>query len=237
MRRELRRAFERWGRPRRIRVDNGKPWGLSNGLPPPLALWLIGLGVDVIWNTPRRPQENGVVERSQGTAKRWAEPRACRNPAELQARLDADDQRQRERYPVARGLSRWELFPRLAHSGRPYREAEEDDVWSLRRSRDHLAGLATPRRVDGQGKISVYNRNLYMGAKLAGQRVWVQFDPELGEWLITSEAGQQLRTHAAPEISEESLRSPCSTGRERYPPKNRAAKSHMSGLTEKPTVG
>lgn len=237
MRRELRRAFERWGRPRRIRVDNGKPWGSSGDLPPPLALWLIGLGIDVIWNAPRRPQENGVVERSQGTAKRWAEPRACRDPAELQARLDADDQRQRERYPAARGLSRWELFPRLAHSGRPYHEAEEDGAWSLQRARDHLAGLAAPRRVDGQGKISIYNRNLYVGVKCAGQRVWVQFDPELGEWLISGDAGQQLRTHAAPEISEESLRGPSLSGRERYPPTSRAAKPYMSELAAKPTVG
>lgn len=237
MRRELRRVFERWGRPRRIRVDNGKPWGSSGDLPPPLALWLIGLGIEVIWNTPRHPWENGVVERSQGTAKRWAEPRACRDPAELQARLDADDQRQRERYPVVRGLSRWELFPGLAHSGRPYREAEEGDVWSLRRTRDHLASLAAPRRVDSQGKISVYNKNLYVGSRLANQRVWVQFDPELGEWLITNDAGQQLRTRPAPEISEESLRDPCLTERRRHPPANRVAKPRMSGSKAKPTVG
>lgn len=237
MRRELRRLFERWGRPRRIRVDNGKPWGTSGDLPPPLALWLIGLGIEVIWNTPRRPQENGVVERSQGTAKRWAEPHACRDPAELQARLDADDQRQRERYPVVGELSRWELFPGLAHSGRPYREAEEDGVWNLQRARDQLAGLAAARRVDSQGKISIYNKNLYVGSRLASQRVWVQFDPELGEWLITNDAGQQLRTRPAPEISEESLRGPCLTGRERHPPPKRAAKLRMSGSKAKPTVG
>jgi hypothetical protein len=137
---QLRRAFARWGLPRRLRVDNGKPWGSWSDLPPALALWLIGLGLDLLGNDPRRPQPNGVVERSQGTAKRWAEPHTCRTAAELQTRLDADDVWQRERYPVAQGRSRWQLFPGLAHTGRPYREADEARAWGLQRVRDHLAG-------------------------------------------------------------------------------------------------
>jgi hypothetical protein len=203
----LRAAFERWGRPRQLRVDNGKPWGSRSDLPPVLALWLIGLGVAVNWNDPCCPQQNGVVERSQGTAKRWAEPHACRDPAELQVRLDGDDLLQRERYPVAGGRSRGELFPELAHSGRPYREVDEAGSWCLERVRDHLAQCAVPRRVDSQGKISIYNRNLYVGAMYGGQGVWVQFDPGRGEWLINNNAGQELRTQPAPEICAESIRS------------------------------
>ena len=42
-----------------------------------LALWLAGLGVPVHWNEPHRPQQNGVVERSQGTTQRWVEPASC----------------------------------------------------------------------------------------------------------------------------------------------------------------
>src|SRR5205823_7991421 len=65
---EFRRAFARWGLPQRIRVDNGVPWGSDDGGPTELACWLVGLGVGVVWNPPRRPQANGVVERSQGAA-------------------------------------------------------------------------------------------------------------------------------------------------------------------------
>jgi hypothetical protein len=202
----LRAAFARWGLPQRLRVDNGKPWGSWSDLPPALALWLIGLGIDMLWNDPRRPQQNGVVERSQGTAKRWAEPHACRSVAELQARRDDDDVLQRERYPVAGGRSRWQLFPALAHTGRPYREADEARAWGLQRVRDHLAGYAVPRRVDQQGKVSVYNRNLYVGVAHRGQPVCVQFDPEEGQWLISDGAGRQLRALPAPEISAESIR-------------------------------
>ena len=54
------------------------PLGLGRELPTDLALWLIGSGVEIIWNPPRRPQDNGVVEHSQGTGKRWAEPATCK---------------------------------------------------------------------------------------------------------------------------------------------------------------
>ena len=106
--RELRAAFGRWGCPQQLRVDNGKPWGSWSDLPPALALWLIGLGIELVWNPPRQPQYNGVVERSQGTAKRWAEPERCATVAELQERLRADDALQREHYPFQGGRSRWE---------------------------------------------------------------------------------------------------------------------------------
>lgn len=206
MQQHLRAAWTRWGLPRHLRVDNGKPWGSWSDLPPALALWVIGLGSDVLWNDPRCPQQNGVVERSQGTAKRWAEPHACQTVAELQARLDEDDRLQRERYPLAQGRSRWQLFPSLAHSGRPYQETEEAAVWDLQRVRDHLAGYAVPRRVDSQGKVSVYNRNLYVGVVHGGKQVCVQFDPEQEHWLISDSAGRQLRTQPAPEVSAASIR-------------------------------
>ena len=85
----LRDAFSRWGRPERFRVDNGTPWGSAGDWPTDLALWLIGLGIGMVWNPPRRPQDNGVIERSQGTGKRWGEPATCADARELQRRLDA----------------------------------------------------------------------------------------------------------------------------------------------------
>jgi transposase InsO family protein len=67
------------GVPQHIRVDNGIPWGQEDGLPFSLALWLIGVGVDMIWNHPRRPQENGVIERFNGVLEQWGEPEQCPN--------------------------------------------------------------------------------------------------------------------------------------------------------------
>ena len=137
----LRRAFARWGRPEEIRFDNGHPWGSAGDPPTALELWLAGLGVGARFIPPRRPQDNGVVERSQGTARRWAEPGACASPGQLQRRLREMDALQRERYPACGGRSRLEAHPGLAHSGRQYSAAWERRRWDLGRALEHLAGF------------------------------------------------------------------------------------------------
>ena len=73
----LREAFAQWGRPARIRVDHGHPWGSRGDLPTELGLWLLGLGIELVYNPPRQPQQNGVVERSQEVGQRWADPACC----------------------------------------------------------------------------------------------------------------------------------------------------------------
>src|SRR5262245_4261113 len=100
---ELRNVFARWGLPATLRVDNGGPWGSAGDWPPDLALWLLGLGLEIHWNDPHAPEQNGVVERSQGTGKRWAEPEQCATPAELHQRLQEMDGIQREVYPSIEG--------------------------------------------------------------------------------------------------------------------------------------
>jgi hypothetical protein len=186
-------------------VDNGVPWGSCGDLPTDLALWLIGLGVGVDWNPPRRPQDNGVVERSQGTGKRWAEPRLCSSPEELQGQLERFDAIQRQEYPSLRGRSRLEAFPQLAHSGRGYTPAWEEAHWDLAAVFAHLSGYAVSRRVDMTGKVSLYNRHHYVGVLHQGKNVYVMVDPDLREWVFADERGQQLRRRPADEISEENI--------------------------------
>ena len=94
----MRQDFAPWELPSHLRVDNGTPWARGQ-VPTALAQWVIGLSVDVHWNNPRCPQENGVVERSQGTSNRWGEPWTCDTTAELQWRLDRMDRLHRESYP------------------------------------------------------------------------------------------------------------------------------------------
>ena len=186
-------------------MDNGAPWGATGGLPTPLALWLIGLGVGVTWNDPRRPQQNGVVERSQGTAKRWAEPHTCVSPAELQARLGRLDEVQRGAYPAAGGVSRMQAHPGLAHSGRPYAPAAEAAAWDLGRVLAHLAEVVVERRVGADGKVSLYDRPRYVGQRAAGQLVYVTVDPESAEWVVAGADGRAVRRLRADELSRERI--------------------------------
>jgi hypothetical protein len=188
-----------------VRVDNGGPWGSPGDLPTDLALWLFGLGIDVHWNDPHTPQQNGVVERSQGTAKRWAEPSQCDTPAQLQHHLRTMDGIQRDDYPSIAGQSRRAAFPGLQHSGRPYSRAWERQHWDHRRALEHLAGYALVRRVDQNGKVSLYHRPHYVGSLHVGQQVYVMVDPERAEWVFADLAGQQLRSAPAEELGAERI--------------------------------
>ena len=213
VRAELRRVFSRWGRPAAVRVDNGGPWGSAGDLPPDLALWLLGLGIDVCWNDAHRPQQNGVVERSQGTGTRWAEPGRCATAAELQRHLQEMDGIQREAYPSIAGQSRAAAFPALAHSGRPYSVAWERAHWDHRRVLEHLAGYVVPRRVDKNGKVSLYHRPHYVGCMHRGKDIYVMVDPEKVEWVFVDAQGQQLRSQPAEELQAERIRSLTVTNR------------------------
>ena len=199
----LRRVFARWGRPERFRVDNGTPWGSAGDWPTDLALWLIGLGVDMFWNPARTPQDNGVVERSQGTGKRWGEPQTCQDPDELQRRLDDLDRIQREVYPSLDGQSRWHAFPELQQVARPYTQRWEKSHWDLNLVLAHMADHQALRRVDRKGQVSVYGRNHYVGKSHQGQDLYVFLDPVDREWVFATAAGVQVRRKAAEEMTRE----------------------------------
>ena len=201
----LRDAFRRWGRPERLRVDNGMPWGSRGDLPTDLACWLAGLDVRVVPNPPRRPQDNGVVERSQGVGKAWGEPRTCGSAAELEARLGELDRWQRELYPLRGGPSRWEAYPGLRHSGRRYTTAWEARAWDLNRAWRLMESYVVPRRVDRQGKVSLYERPYSVGPVWAGRSIWVGFDAQSGAWVFQDKDGHEITRRAAPELSAERI--------------------------------
>lgn len=202
---ELRQAFRRWGRPERVRIDNGCPWGSTGELPTELALWLFGLGIAVTWIPPRRPQQNGVVERTQGVSKGWSEPGTCATPAELQQRLEWSDDIHRNQYPSIAGRSRAEAFPGLSHSGSEYSLKGERHQWSLEQALLHLAEYVVVRRVSRDGKVSLYDRGHWIGKQWAGQLVYVSLDPDLCEWVFAAEDGREIRRRPASELTRENI--------------------------------
>jgi hypothetical protein len=205
VREQMRDAFVFWGLPLVARVDNGYPWGSKGDLPTDLALWLIGLGVDMWWNDPRRPQQNGVVERSQGTGKRWGEPHTAADHRELQTRLDDFDELQREYYPYRDKESRMKWHPGLAHSGRHYSREKEAELWDWSRVANHLSEYCVSRKVDQKGQISVYNRNHYVGVKHRQRQVQLMFNGEACQWVVADDHGQILKEMAAEELNAERI--------------------------------
>lgn len=141
-----------------------------------------------------------MIERSQGTGKRWAEPGTCADAEELQARLRDMDLIQREEYPSVAGQSRLAAYPDLKHSGRPYSLTWERKHWRLDLVLAHLAGYVVPRKVDKCGTVSLYNSNHYVGTIHGGKLVYVMLDPHRCEWIFTDDQGHQLRAQPAEQL-------------------------------------
>jgi transposase InsO family protein len=64
----LKTAFERYGLPDAMFVDNGTPWGDASGKHwTRLRVWLLKLGVELIYSRPYHPQSRGKNERFHRT--------------------------------------------------------------------------------------------------------------------------------------------------------------------------
>ena len=208
VREQLRLAFVRWGLPGRFRVRQRLALGGPGRLPHRAVAVADRPGRrDALEQLARRPQENGVVERSQGISARWYEPWTCRSAAELQTRSEEMDRLYREVYPYRGGRSRLEVFPGLVHSGRRYDRGSEAAVWEWSRVAEHLAGIVSLRRVDGSGRVSVYNRNHYVGRLHQGKDVYVMYDPDSNEWVFADREGRLLNRRPADQLSPERVMS------------------------------
>ena len=188
-----------------LQVDNGLPWGCKGDLPAPLALWLVGLGIDVRFSRPAVPQDNGVVERSMRTGKAWANPGKCKDHREVQRRLDEMDRIQREEYPALAGRTRLAVWPELAHSGRAYSQKREKSNWSLEAARERLGCFVVQRRVSKQGRVSLYDRPYHVGVSRADQELLVQFSPERSEWIVSDRSDHQVRALPATTVTRKNI--------------------------------
>ena len=201
----FRRTFTAWGLPDAIRVDNGYPWGTPRDLPTELALWLIGLGVAVIWNPPGQPQENPKVERCQGVADAWAEPHACADPAQLSTHLGWVCQTQCREYPSIRGGPRVAAYPQLLVPRRSYQPSLEPESWELDRVDRWLSQQVWSRRVGRTGVISMYGHRRSLGRKYQGQEVVVQVDEATRRWVVADQVGEVVAQFLAWELSRDRI--------------------------------
>ncbi len=201
----MRGWFERWGLPARIRVDNGNPWSTRTDLPPALVLWWIGLGIEPIWNPPRRPTANPFVERCNGLIESWGEPGRCANYAARGPTLSRLCQVQRAEYETAQGHSRLAAHPELTQVRRPYRQESEAKQWEWARVLRWLARGRWPRRVSKIGQIHVYGQPYRVGRQHAGEAVWVHLDPQTVEWVVCDKEGAELTRHAAQQLTAERI--------------------------------
>jgi hypothetical protein len=207
----IRGTFTRWGCPGAFRVDNGLPWGTPGGLPSALSLWLAGLDVVMHSNDPYCPEQNGVVESTQGVSQRWVDVGKCSNFEQLCRRVEQEDINQRERYPAKGGKSRRQAYPLLLHSGRGYTRLWEEVFWELPLALAFLGQFKVRRKISCVGQVSAYHRLIRAVSKAsaeagyAGTWVYLGFDPQAVEWLISDVEGNELNRQQAPHFSRQAI--------------------------------
>lgn len=198
------RVFEKRNKPGSFRVDNGEPLGSpSTDIARPLALWLIAHDIDMIWNKPRTPQMNGVVEHLQDTSSRWAEIEYCESYEELQRRLDEESFIQRCVFPVSRlkNRTRLEVFPDLEKSNRTW----QPNNFSPQRVYDFLAKKIFTRKVSANGQINHCGQKIVGFSKLKGQFLQLKLNPQTVEWEIYHDYKMIKKIEAIATFSQERL--------------------------------
>jgi transposase InsO family protein len=187
-------VFHRWGVPRWIKVDNGRPFGdPQRQIVPPLALWLISLGIRVIFNRPRIPQDNAKVERSQGVMSKWTEWQKCHDAFELQCRLWEEADFHNIYYPVRRlgNQTRIQAFPSILQSPRPFNPKNND----MRGVLEFIAQGHWERTVSKNGQIRLWGQRLQLGQQFAYQQVSIKLDPTINRWLVFDLACNLIKTY------------------------------------------
>lgn len=187
-------AFERWGLPECIKIDNGQPFVSPRyrDVPTKAKLWWIGLGIKVIQNPPRLPQENGIVECLQGTCCRWTNPNSCTNVEELQKALDETSDFQRNHYeiPALKNKTRKELYPDLALNPRKYNPNNFD----INKVHEYLSKKVWQRKATSIGRISFFGENIHIGRPFSGVEIFITFDPIEKQWIFRNKKGLLLKT-------------------------------------------
>ena len=184
--RELDGLLTRLGRqPQALQTDRGPCFigaegGPSIAVPGRLTLWLWGHGLEHRLSPPGKPQRNGAVERLNGALERsWQD-----EPDGLAALLDVWNWGKAGTPPVVR-----------AYGGRA--------GWRLERMWERLARVRVTRKVDRQGKLSLWDRPVRVGRRWRDRTVVVSFDAERRLVVFHDERGALLTERALPWLSAE----------------------------------
>lgn len=141
----LRKAFLQFGLPQRISLDHDTVFidnTLASPYPTRIHLWLVALGIEVVFTRKRRPTDHAQVERSHQTMTAQAlQGQTWGSEQQLWAGLDQRRERLNQAYPlqILGGQAPLQAYPEAISSGRPYRPEWEEQLLSLKRVHQFLA--------------------------------------------------------------------------------------------------
>jgi len=181
----LRRAFTRWGLPKRIRTDRDRVIVAEGDylFPMPFTLWLVGLGIE--HELIRRVIENGCVERAHQT---WEGRLDGYGPFEeleewqtvsdyelwrMNAILPSRGRNCHRRPPLM-------VYPEARIPLRWYRPQDELAIFDIQRVHHYLTNGKWLRHTSSKGQFSLNDQKFNVGVQYKRRWVQVTYDLELG---------------------------------------------------------
>jgi hypothetical protein len=207
----LRWAFVQYGLPERLSLDHDSAF-FDNTSPSPypsrLHLWLVALGIDVVFIQQPPPRQHARIERAHQTMT--AQTLTGQHWSSQPALWHGLDQRRRflnERYPSRSlaGRAPLQAFPQALHSGRAYQPEWEAELLDLHRLDRFLARGRWLRETNLHGEFWLGLQRYNAGTAAARTTQQITFDPPSREFVAQTVGGENLRRFAAKGLSRVDL--------------------------------
>ncbi|HWJ29246.1 MAG TPA: hypothetical protein VNS32_22085 [Flavisolibacter sp.] len=202
----MEQCFRKWGLPRTIKADHGRPFGDPQTTSvPELSLWFIGLGIKPEWTRIACPRDNATVERLQRTTALWSEPERCCSVEQLQKRLTQAGVVQREKYSLRRHKSknRKELYASLWNNKRRYKK----ENFSINKVYAFLKQVNFVRRVSKSGTFNFFNQSVYVGVAYKYQELTIRLNQKKLCWTLAGRSEEVFASFTADNFCEKQVRS------------------------------
>ena len=195
----LRRAFTTFGLPERVTLDHGCAF-YDNTCPSPyptrLHLWLLALGVEVLFTRKRCPTDHALIERTHQTMSGQAlKGQSWSDQAALWAGLDERRAQLNTAIPsaVLGGLAPLQADPTAAHARGWYRPEWEAELLDLSRLDAYLADGEWFRTSNSHGEIWLGRQRYNLGCRWRNQQVQLRYDQHRRELLCWAGGSAEAR--------------------------------------------
>jgi hypothetical protein len=195
----LRLAFTEWGLPDRIAVDRDSVfWDntCKSPFPTRFHLWLVALGIDLIFGRPGRPTDQASIERTHQTID-WQAFEGQVFAAWKGVRAHLEQRRHFLNYHLpCRTLGELPpltAHPKALHPRRLFRPEWEAELLDLSRVYDYLAQGRWFRRVSQVGTVGLGHHTYGLGVIWAGETVEITFDPMDIHFIFHSADGERTK--------------------------------------------
>jgi hypothetical protein len=206
----LRRAFLTYGLPQRLSVDHDTVF-FDNTTPSPfptrLHLWLLALGIEVVFTGIRRPTDHAAIERTHQTMTNQALlGQSWPNQKTLWAGLDERRTVLNHAMPIRalHQLASLQAYPEAAFSGRDYRPEWEKELLDLDRVYQYLA-QGCWFRINNAGTVHLGTYEYRFGYRYRGQTMEITFDPSKVAFVCQPEGATEPVTVAARGLTKADL--------------------------------